>query len=436
MMTRSEMIRAAGLYFPLLLACIAGMLDGRRARMFAACLLSFLWTAPALLLLQMLNARAGWWTFTDGSAWFSGMPLELYIGWWIAWGVLPQIALRRLPLAASAACMVVLDLIVMPLCAPVVVLGPRWLLGEGVAAALVLVPALCIARWTFENRRLQLRAGMQVAISGGVFLFLLPEIVFAARPGRGWAPLLDMPSWGRQIAIQLIAVLALPGVGAVMEFVQRGGGTPIPFDPPVRLVTSGIYRYCANPMALSCAVVLLAWTALLRNEWLLLAPLVSVAYSAGLADWDEGEDMRRRFGEPWHRYRAAVRNWLPRWRPYHAGDAARLYVAAGCGPCSQLWQWIAARGPVGMEILPAESLPQGSIRRMRYVPGDGTQSVEGIRALGRALEHLHLGWAVAGIALRLPVMWQFVQVLMDASGFGPRIPEAVCAPCVRESLEP
>src|ERR1700746_1509780 len=85
-MTRSEMIRAGALYFPLMLACIAGLLDGRRPRMLAACLLSLLWTAPALLLLQMLNAKAGWWAFTDGSAWFAGMPLELYIGWWIAWG--------------------------------------------------------------------------------------------------------------------------------------------------------------------------------------------------------------------------------------------------------------------------------------------------------------------------------------------------------------
>jgi hypothetical protein len=77
-----------------------------------------------------------------------------------------------------------------------------------------------------------------------------------------------------------------------------------------------------------------------------------------------------------------------------------------------------------MKILPAESLPFGSIRRMRYVPGDGAKSVEGIRAMGRALEHLHLGWAVAGIALRLPLVWQFVQIVMDASGLGPRTPAA------------
>jgi hypothetical protein len=48
---------------------------------------------------------------------------------------------------------------------------------------------------------------------------------------------------------------------------------------------------------------------------------------------------------------------------------------------------------------------------------------EGVRALGRALEHLHLGWAFAGAVLRLPLVWQSVQLVMDASGLGPRLPE-------------
>jgi protein-S-isoprenylcysteine O-methyltransferase Ste14 len=403
--------------------------------MFAACLLSVLWTAPALLLVQKLNVLCGWWEFADGGARFSGMPLELYLGWVIAWGLAPQIALRRLPWWVSAICMGLLDLAAMPLCAPVVRLGNAWPVGEAVCLVIVLLPALWVARFTLENTHLRLRAWMQIAISGGVFLFLLPQIAFATRPGRGWLPLAEMPGWERQIALQLIAVMALPGFGAVMEFAERGDGTPIPFDPPVRLVTSGIYRYCANPMQLCCMLVLLAWALLLRNGWLLLAPLLTLVYSAGIAEWDEREDMERRFGEAWRRYRACVRNWMPRWRPYHRGEPARLYVAASCGPCSEVWHWIQSRQPMGLVVVAAETLPYGSIRRMRYMPGDGSSSEEGVRALGRALEHLHLGWAIAAIALRLPGVWQFVQVLMDASGLGPRVPAAVCPCCMTDSAE-
>src|SRR5215469_17909914 len=98
----------------------------------------------------------------------------------------------------------------------------------------------------------------------------------------------------------------------------------------------------------------------------------------------------------------------------------RLYIAASCGPCSELRRWLAARRPTGIEILDAEMLPSGSIRRMRYDPADGSATVDGIRAFGRALEHLHLGWALAGAAMRLPLLWQSIQVVMDASGLGPR----------------
>jgi protein-S-isoprenylcysteine O-methyltransferase Ste14 len=427
-MMRSEMIRAAGLYFPVSAACVAGALRGRGPRTFAACLLGVLWTAPSLLLVQKLNLVFGWWTFDNGDVSFSSMPLELYIGWVIAWGIVPQIALRRFSLWISILSMTVLDLAVMPCCAPVVKLGRAWLLGEAVNLLLVLMPALCIARWTMENKYLQLRAWMQIAISGGVFLFLLPEILFSAhsgpRSGSGWTPLLETAGRQRQVAVQLLLLIALPGIGAVMEFAERGGGTPIPFDPPVRLVTSGIYRYCANPMQLCCTLVLVAWAAVLRNSWLLLIPLTCVVYSAGIARWDEGEDMDSRFGESWRRYRAHVRDWIPRWRPHHVGNPAQLYMAAGCAPCSELWRWIAVRRPVGLEILAAESLARGSIRRMRYVPEDGSQCVEGVRAMGRALEHLNLAWAVAGIGLRVPGIWRFVQVVMDASGLGPRVPDA------------
>lgn len=419
-MSRAEWIGAGALYFPIALAVAAGMLRRGERRLFAGCLLSALWTAPALLALERVNEWAGWWTFAQGGVAFAGMPLELYLGWIVLWGMLPQLGLGRLGLGWCAALMVGIDLVAMPLCRPLVELHRGWLAGEAAAALLVLLPALCVARWTVEDTHLRARAALQVAIAGMLFLYLLPEMVFALRPGRGWAPLAAMPGWELQILAQLLLVAALPGLGAVAEFAGRGQGTPIPYDPPRRLVTSGIYRYCANPMQVSCALVMLLWAAMLRNGWMVAAAAVAIVYSAGIAEWDEKQDLARRFGQPWRQYRAQVRNWLPRWRPYHAGEPARLYIAATCGPCSELRRWLSARSPVGMALIDAETLPAGSIRRLRYDPRDGCASVDGVRALGRALEHLNLGWAVAGAALRLPGVWQFAQLVMDASGLGPR----------------
>jgi hypothetical protein len=76
---------------------------------------------------------------------------------------------------------------------------------------------------------------------------------------------------------------------------------------------------------------------------------------------------------------------------------------------------------LGLQIIDAETLPAGSIQRMRYDPGDGSGTVDGIRAMGRALEHLDLGWALCGAVVRLPCVWQLVQLFMDAAGLGPRV---------------
>ena len=422
---RDIAIRASVLYVPAIVALAAGLLRKQPARQFAACLLSFLWAVPALVAVQRLNGRVGWWSHESAGPLFCGMPVELYLGWVVLWGIVPQLIFPHLRLWVVAVVMVAVDLAVMPLCAPVVQLGPHWMVGEAVAIGLVLAPALIVARWTLTDTYLPWRAALQVATSGMIFLYWVPEVVFAMRPGGRWQPLFHLPGWERQIWLQIVPICAIPGVSAVMEFVERGMGTPIPYDPPRRLVTSGVYRYCANPMQMSCAVVMLTWAAVLRNAWLLIPAAISIVYSAGLAEWDEGDDLERRFGEDWKSYRSAVRSWRVRWTPYADGPAAKLYIARTCGPCSEVRAWFEARELTGLELVDAETLAAGTIRRIRYVPAGESGEVEGVRAVGRALEHLNLGWALVGTALRLPVVWWVVQTLLDASGLGPRTLDVV-----------
>jgi len=420
-MTLGDWERAAAMYLPLVAALAARLLNGRQPRQFASCLLSILWTVPSLLGLQIMNEHAHWWSFPEGSAAsFRGMPLELFLGWVILWGLVPQLAFLRLGIGWSAVIMVAVDCVLMPACRAVVHLHTLWPVGEAAGVVLVLLPALCLGQWTREDTNLKKRAALQIATSGLLFLFLIPEIIFAFRPVNSWGPLLGLPRWLCQMGLQTILILAVPGIGAVLEFVERGQGTPIPYDPPRRLVTSGMYRYCANPMQMSCGLVMLAWAGLLRSGWMALAACVSLIYSAGIAEWDESEDLTLRFGQQWKDYRTAVKSWRLRWRPYFTGQPARIYIARDCGPCSEVRSWLEARTPKGLQIVDAEMLSAGSIKRMRYDPQDGSDTTDGVRAMGRALEHLNLGWAICGTALRLPGVWQLVQLLMDASGLGPR----------------
>jgi hypothetical protein len=74
-----------------------------------------------------------------------------------------------------------------------------------------------------------------------------------------------------------------------------------------------------------------------------------------------------------------------------------------------------------LAILPAEIHPSGALTRITYEPNDGTRAAAGVEAVARALEHIHLGWALAGCVLRLPVILQLAQLLVDASGGEPRM---------------
>ncbi len=413
-------LRIVALYGPVLLVTCAALQQRSRPRIFASCLLSLLAVLPSLLILERLNRASGWWTFDGAGLHFGGIPIELYLGWAMLWGLLPQLALRRLSLVGTLAVMVGLDLLGMSSLRPLVQLGPRWLVGEAAAVLFVLLPALCLARWTEQRTHLRARAAAQALLAGLLLLYLLPELAFALVPGStGWAALTQLSGPLQQLVYATIFLLAVPGLAAVMEFAQRGQGTPIPYDPPRHLVISGVYRYCANPMQLSSTAVMLVWAFALHSWPLLAAAALAMAYSAGLAEWDEAVDLEQRFGAEWRAYSGAVPSWRSRWHPFCPGAPAHLYIARTCGPCGELRAWIEAQQPRGLAIVPAETLPAGSIQRMRYVTPDGT-AVDGIRALGRVLEHLDARWAFAGAVLRLPVLWRAVQLLTDVSGLGPR----------------
>jgi protein-S-isoprenylcysteine O-methyltransferase Ste14 len=430
-MGRVTAIRFMGLYVPVLAALLVAVLRPKLKRIFPAALLGFVWTLPSLLAVQLLNLHFGWWQFNAQGGLFRAMPVDLYLGWAVLWGIVPVLVFHETGTTWVTAVFFAVDLILMPACSPVVALSHRWLIGELAALGLVLVPAQLFARWTLNDTHLKARAVLHVLAAAGVFLFLIPEVVFALQPGPGWVALVSEPAWLRDLELQAIALLGIFGVSAVQEFAQRGKGTPIPYDPPKQLVISGLYRYISNPMQLSCALVMTLWGCVLRNPWLAAAGVMSFLYGLGLAAWDEGEDMKVRFGKPWEQYRSNVHAWRPRITPWQSPDRppARLYVAETCGPCSELHRWFESHGVTALDIVAAEDHPTRNLQRITYDPMDGTVAEEGLCAFARGLEHINLGWALAGAFLRLPGVSHLIQVLLDGIGFGPRlIPRRSCKP--------
>jgi len=344
--------------------------------------------------------RTGWWHFEAHGGLLLGVPVDLLLSWSVLWGAVPALAFPSLPLAATAAIALAVDLVLMPAASPVVQLGPSWLAGEAMCLAAAFVPGQLLARWTMRDERLPARAALQIVAFSGLMIGVLPAIAIEGS-GSAWLNPFTLPRWQLGTALQALAAPALLGLTAVQEFVTRGGGTPVPFDPPRRLVTTGIYAYIANPMQLSAVVLLIVIGLVVRNGWVAAAGVMAHIYSAGLAGWDEDEDLVQRFGVEWTAYRRGVPRWVPRLRPWQRPDhrPARLYVAATCGLCTEVGHWFARRGIRGCDIVAAETHRSQALRRITYEPADGSRAVSGIEAVARALEHIHLGWALAGFAL-------------------------------------
>ncbi|RKS07638.1 protein-S-isoprenylcysteine O-methyltransferase Ste14 [Nocardiopsis sp. Huas11] len=403
----ATLVRGLGLFGPLLALVALGAWRVPSRRETAAMIVSGAWALLTLLPLNLVALHVGWWTFhADGAIWL-GMPMDLLVAWVILWGPLPALLLRVLPVPLLTALLVWADILLMPLAAPVVDLSRLWLVGEFAGAAVCLIPALLLAYWTREGQLVHARVWAQAGLAFGLMV-ALPLVVLGV-----------VPSGPTVFAgAQLVLIAGLPGLAAAREFARVGAGTPLPYDPPVRLVTSGPYAYLRNPMQTSMIAVYLVLAALLREPALLLLGLSALIYGAGFADWHEGGQLRAAFGRRWTDYRSAVRPWLPRWRPWPGRTPGVLYVAADCAVCRGVGAWIAARSPVALDLRPAAEHPE-VLYRLTYQTPDGARW-SGVSAFARALEHLHLGWALTGWALDLPGLRHFAQIGADVFGAGPR----------------
>ena len=413
------LVRAASLYVTVMLTGALWVWRRPTRLAVAGAVMASLWNLPAVLALHLAATHFGWWQFDARGGLVLGMPVELYLSWAWLWGAVLALAFPSLALGAVMAIALAADLVLMPALTPVLRLGPAWYLGEIVALLAVMLPGQLLARWTARRERLAGRAVLQVMAFGGLILFVLPAIVIEGTGGT-WLNPLDRPVWQLSLIAQVLAFPALLGLAAVQEFVARGGGTPVPFDPPQRLVTSGLYAYLRNPMQLSAVVLLFLMGLVLQNAWIAAAGVMAHIYSIGLAGSDEDEDLRARFGADWIAYRSGVRAWVPRFRPWASRPSAHLYVAESCGLCRDVGRWFERRGARQLAIVPAETHPSRALTRITYEPGDGSREATGVEALARALEHIHFGWALVGCLLRLPVIGPLAQLLADASGGEPR----------------
>jgi protein-S-isoprenylcysteine O-methyltransferase Ste14 len=101
---------------------------------------------------------------------------------------------------------------------------------------------------------------------------------------------------------------------AFWSFAAVGGGTPAPIAPTRILVVRGLHRFVRNPMYIGVEL------AVLGQAWLFhsFPTLVYLAFAAAAVYlfvlFYEEPTLRRRYGEEYARYCAAVPRWIPKFR--------------------------------------------------------------------------------------------------------------------------
>lgn len=154
----------------------------------------------------------------------------------------------------------------------------------------------------------------QTLIFWTVFLFLLPAAILLLEQRLGldrWH--FSGAAW-RWLGGILFLLGGSLGISSGVIMAALGRGTPLPADCPNELVIAGPYRYIRNPMVIAGLSQGIAVGIFLGSPLVIAYALAGgPVWHVFVRPWEEA-DLEQRFGEPYRRYRAKVRCWLPGFR--------------------------------------------------------------------------------------------------------------------------
>lgn len=282
------------------------------------------------------------------------------IGFWLALWRFPEMRSRFFPVdsASFLAAMAIVDVTVLPLSGFVAVAlllhSTRWTipvlwmhagaaiyagvlaiglwlvdrslwLGAGLMLPTLTTPFLIAWAATFPRTggkpsigTVVLKTAAQVVVFWLFFLLIVPQALLLVEPWLGFANAGLATPIRRPIAVMLFTIGSLIGLSSAWAMASQGLGTPLPIDPPRRLVVRGPYRIVRNPMALGglCQGLSVA-------VWF-MSPLIAIYIAAGAIIWQlsirpaEERELSARFGDEYLHYRSQVRCWWPILRSYRA----------------------------------------------------------------------------------------------------------------------
>ncbi|WP_438480777.1 methyltransferase family protein [Oleiharenicola lentus] len=141
--------------------------------------------------------------------------------------------------------------------------------------------------------------------------FLLGWVPWAFLVRRATIP----TDWSLQhfAAVPFALLGALVYLASSWQIIRKGRGTPMPFDPPQKVLTRGLYAWLRNPMYVGVLLIVVAEAIFVGGVvlWLYFVFLASV-FQLVVRTIEENE-LRMRFGALYSDYCNQVQSrWIPR----------------------------------------------------------------------------------------------------------------------------
>ena len=116
------------------------------------------------------------------------------------------------------------------------------------------------------------------------------------------------------ISVPVIVIGATLALWTFFAFI-KARGSPVPLNPPRKLVTTGLYSKVRNPMVLGWLILLFGIGILLNSIFLIFVftPLFAALNILYLKTIEEKE-MEKKFGEEYLKYKQSVPMFIPRLR--------------------------------------------------------------------------------------------------------------------------
>jgi len=124
-------------------------------------------------------------------------------------------------------------------------------------------------------------------------------------------PQYELPA-GNFLGLLMILVAFAITLYAVISFLTVGRGTPVPVDPPRKLVITGLYKYTRNPIYLAYFLLFLGYFLAFGTVLLLGYFLSCTIFFYFYVVYHEEPVLKKRFGQEYEDYLRKVPRWFPK----------------------------------------------------------------------------------------------------------------------------